>query len=67
MVSTIMVLVSFYLIAWPIGIPLTLVTNLGPNGLWIGIAVGVLVRNVLSIIFFVRCDWKQEAEKVSFK
>ena len=65
--GTIIMFVSYYFVAWPVGIPLMFATSLGLAGLWWGLVLGKVVEDVLTVIFLLKFNWKKEAEKVFMK
>lgn len=64
-IGAVVMLVSYYLVAWPLGIPLMFATSLGLYGMWIGLDVGILLMGLLLGVCILRFNWKDEAKKVS--
>ena len=62
--GTVIILFSYYFVAWPVGIPLMFATHLGLFGLWWGLDLGLVIQDICIAIFLLKLDWKKEAEKV---
>ena len=57
--------ISYFVFAWPVGIPLMFATSLELYGLWWGFVLGAGVKTVSFCAFIACIDWNKEASKVS--
>jgi len=57
----VVVFVSYYVFALPIGIPLMFCTSLGQAGLWWGYVIGIGLEDLFLCVFLSRMDWDKEA------
>uniref|UniRef100_T1FYH1 Multidrug and toxin extrusion protein n=1 Tax=Helobdella robusta TaxID=6412 RepID=T1FYH1_HELRO len=64
--GAVIIFISFYVFALPIGIPLMFVTNLGLAGLWWGYVIGIGVQNICLFAFVARMNWQKETDQVHF-
>ena len=62
--GTVVMVVSYFVFAWSLGIPLMFATPLGLFGLWWGFVLGAGVQDVSFGAFIARLSWQREAAKV---
>ncbi|KAK2188567.1 hypothetical protein NP493_128g03024 [Ridgeia piscesae] len=62
--GAVIIFVSYYAVALPVGISLMFATSLGLYGLWWGYVLGLALQDVCLLVFMARLDWDKEAEKV---
>lgn len=60
-----MIIISFYVFGLPIGICLMFLTSLNLYGFWIGMISASIILIILQIIYALRINWKNEAEKAA--
>ena len=58
------ILVSYYVVALPVGSPLMFLTSLGLAGLWWGYILGISLQDIGLLIFVALINWDKEAEMV---
>ncbi|KAF5189453.1 Detoxification-like protein [Thalictrum thalictroides] len=56
---------TYYIIGLPVGCVLGFKTNLGVEGIWWGMILGVTLQTVTLIILTVRTNWDKEVEKAA--
>lgn len=60
-------LVAYYMIALPIGIPLTLLTNLQVSGAWWSMLISVGFQSIAFLTRVALCNWEDESEKAQIR
>jgi len=60
--GAVIIFISCYVIALPVGIPLMFLTPLRQAGLWWGYILGIASQNIGLIIFLVWMNWNKEAD-----
>lgn len=63
--GTVIIFVSYYVLALPVGIPLMFLTNLGLAGIWWGFVLGLASQDIFLIAFVTFINWQKEAELVT--
>ena len=63
-IGAVVIFVSYYLFALPIGVPLMYMTYLGLGGLWWGYVLGLGLQDLCLLGFVMKLNWNEEAHKV---
>ncbi|ELU16173.1 hypothetical protein CAPTEDRAFT_189858 [Capitella teleta] len=63
--GVVIIFISYYVVALPVGVPLMFATSLGLAGLWWGYVLGLGIQDLFLMAFVAKVDWCVEAEKAA--